>query len=215
MSEGISVPTTVTRSVLTILVPGLIAVAPWLLALVQHTQATFGFDSYPTLAHLMLFASVVVAGSIFEGIGSLFEVYWDKKLCGEMDVEGDWYAYLATKESLVGHRYISRLVTTLYFELSMMLSVPAFIAGASVLTVLRFSSLTRWSLVLSVFIAGAIAYYFYWQARTTHRVLCTTRRELRVRSENTREHTQGGGEAHENHADKRRSGDEASIELEP
>lgn len=183
MSEGIAVPTTVTRSVLTILVPGLIAVSPWLLALVQHTQATFGFDKYPTLAHLMLFASVVVAGAIFEGVGSLFEVWWDRKLCGEMDVEGDWYAYFATKESLVGHRYISRLVTTLYFELSMMLSVPTFIAGASVLAVLRFSSLTWWSLVLFGGFALLVAYYFYWQASTTHRVLCTTRRELRARSE--------------------------------
>jgi hypothetical protein len=190
MSEGIAVPTTVTRSVLTVLVPGLIAVAPWLLTLVQHTQATFGFDKYPTLAHLMLFASVVVVGSIFEGVGSLLEVYWDKKLCSEMDVEGDWYSYLATKDSLVGHRYISRLVTTLYFELSMMLSVPTFIAGASVLAVLRFSSLTWWSLIL--FGAGAItvACYFYWQANTTHRVLCTTRRELRVRSERLSTQTQ-------------------------
>jgi hypothetical protein len=183
MSEGMAVPTTVTRSVLTVLVPGLIAIAPWLLALVQHTQATFGFDKYPTLAHLMLFASVVVAGSIFEGVGSLFEVHWDKKLCGEMDVEGDWYSYLATKDSLVGHRYISRLVTTLYFELSMMLSVPTFIAGASALAVLRFSSLRWWSLILSGAVAISVAYYFYWQAKTTHRVLCITRRELRARSE--------------------------------
>lgn len=44
MAEGIAAPTTVTRSILTVLVPGLVAVTPWLLALVQHTQATFGFD---------------------------------------------------------------------------------------------------------------------------------------------------------------------------
>lgn len=215
MSEGIAVPTTVTRSVLTILVPGLIAVAPWLLALVQHTQATFGFDSYPTLAHLMLFASVIVAGSIFEGVGSLFEVCWDKKLCSEMDVEGDWYAYLATKESLVGHRYISRLVTTLYFELSMMLSVPTFVAGASVLAILRFSSLTWWSLILSAVIAALVAYYFYWQASTTHRVLCITRRELRARSVRLGPLTQGNPETVESSARERESGDGVSIELDP
>lgn len=67
MAEGIAIPTTISRSVLTVLVPGLVAIAPWLLALVQHTQATFGFDKYPTLAHLMLFASIVVTGSVFEG----------------------------------------------------------------------------------------------------------------------------------------------------
>ncbi|RDI96798.1 hypothetical protein DVT68_20045 [Dyella solisilvae] len=182
MAEGIAIPTTITRSVLTVLVPGLVAVAPWLLALVQHTQATFGFDKYPTLAHLMLFASIVVTGSIFEGIGSLFESRWDGKLAGEMDVEGDWFAYLANKQSPVGHRYLSRLVTTLYFELAMVFAAPTFVAGAMTLTTLRFPSLPWWIHLLFVVTGLAVAAYFYWQASKTHRALCVTRRELRSRA---------------------------------
>jgi hypothetical protein len=181
MAEGIAIPTTISRSVLTVLVPGLVAIAPWLLALVQHTQATFGFDKYPTLAHLMLFASIVVTGSVFEGIGSFFESRWDGKLAGEMDVEEDWFAYLASKESPVGHRYISRLVTTLYFELAMVLAAPSFVAGAMTLAVFRFPSLPWWIHVIFGVLGVAIAAYFYWQAGKTHRALCVTRKELRAR----------------------------------
>jgi hypothetical protein len=185
MSEGFALPTTITRSVQTVLVPGLIADAPLLLAIVQHTSATFGFDKYPTLAHVMLFACVVVTGSIFEGLGSFFEAHWDERLSKEMDIEGDWYAYLASKETPVGHRYLSRLVTTMYFELSMMFSVPIFFIGLCVLACLRFPEciFICTSIFFCAIFAAVSARYFHWQAKKTHKILCVTRQQLRRRLE--------------------------------
>ena len=39
-------PASLDRVVLTVLVPGLVTITSWLLALVQHTDATLGFKEY-------------------------------------------------------------------------------------------------------------------------------------------------------------------------
>lgn len=172
-------PTDLSRSLLTVLIPGLVALAPWVLALVQHTPATFGFQSYPTLAHALLFAGVVVTGSIFQGLASILEVRWDKRLGHKFMVEADWYAYLASTDTPVAHRYISRLVTSLYFEIAMLQASVVFFVGVAVLGALRFPELAC-AISISAFIAAALAVaFFWWQGRMTHHALCRTRHELR------------------------------------
>ena len=178
-------PTDLSRSLLTILIPGLIAIAPWLLLVVQRTNATLGFGEYPTIANALVFSCVVVVGSFCEGMGTLIESRWDTMRCKTLDVYGDWYAYLASTESPVGNRYLSRLVTSMYFELSMFFAVPPFIAGCTYLGILRFPELNN--LILG---AGAITIllslrYFWWQAYRTHDALCVTRQKLRELSKKT------------------------------
>src|SRR5688572_3098080 len=133
-------PMTLTRSLLTVLIPGLIAIAPWLLMLVQHTSATLGFKEYSTLANALVFASAAVAGSFFEAQGTRFELAWDKERESEFSVQENWYAYLArnVEREPVAYRYLSRLVTTLYSELAMIFAAPCFFLGACVLASLRF-----------------------------------------------------------------------------
>ena len=63
---------------LTVFVPGIVAISPWLLALVQHTDATLGFKEAPTLAHTLLFAVVAVVGTICQGFGTFVERTWDR-----------------------------------------------------------------------------------------------------------------------------------------
>ena len=123
-----------------VLVPGLVAVAPWLLALVQYTRATLGFDFNSPLAFALIFSLVTVVGSIIEGIDTFIEVRWDKQRETQYSVDENWYCYLSQKldHEPVGFRYLSRLATTLYFELSMLCAAPPFIAGAGLLCVLRF-----------------------------------------------------------------------------
>jgi hypothetical protein len=181
------VPTTLSRSLLVILIPGAIAVAPWLLMLVQYTSATLGFDDYTSLGNAVLFAAAAVSGTILEEFGSFIEVRWDREREKTLDVKENWYRYLARgfDHEPVGYRYLSRLATTLYFELSMMFATPIFIAGATILAALRFHGFDFWIAVAGVasFIAAFI--FFRWQARCTHETICTTRAELNRRLSRT------------------------------
>ncbi|HET7163166.1 MAG TPA: hypothetical protein VFI32_10910 [Rhodanobacteraceae bacterium] len=174
------IPTSLTRSTVTVLVPGIVALSPWVLALVQHTQATFGFKGYPTLAHSLLFASVIVAGVVCDGLGSFIEAKWDDMRDDDLDVEENWYKYLSMvfEREPVGYRYLSRLVTALYFELSMLFAVPIFMFGACVLAWLRFPAFRVASVICTIVCIVGAALFFLWQAYTTHGVICTTRREL-------------------------------------
>lgn len=174
---------TLTRSLLTILIPGLVAVSPWLLALVQNTSATLGFDKYPSLANALLFALVAVIGSVVEGFGTVLEARWDREREAEYSVKENWFSYLAHQfdKEPVGYRYISRLVTALYFELSMLLAVPLFLIGGCVLASLRFTDYWCIFAVTTAFAVAVATYYLRWQARCTHKALCETRRELNSR----------------------------------
>lgn len=176
-------PITLTRSLLTILIPGLIAIAPWLLALVQNTKATLGFGEFSTLGTAFVFASAAVVGSLFENCGTFMEIAWDTEREQEHSVKENWHQYLSRtfEREPVGYRYLSRLVTSLYFELSMLFAVPSFIVGGFVLASLRFTN--YWPLIGIVALGSAMitGYYFHLQARATHLVLCKTRAELNRR----------------------------------
>ena len=56
-------PMTLTRSLLTVLIPGLVFIAPWLLMLVQHTEATLGFSEFQAFGfigerlHILVFTA--------------------------------------------------------------------------------------------------------------------------------------------------------------
>lgn len=174
---------TLTRSLLTILVPGIVAISPWLLALVQNTSATLGFDKYPSLANALVFAAAAVVGSVCEGFGTTVEAGWDKEREGEYSIKENWHAYLAHRFETepVGYRYLSRLVTALYFELSMLFAVPSFLFGGFILASLRFPEQWIVFALLTLLALVASGYYLHWQARCTHRVLCETRQELNRR----------------------------------
>jgi hypothetical protein len=158
-------------------------VAPWLLALVQYTKATLGFDSNTSLGNLVLFGAAAVAGTVLQELGTFVEVRWDREREEALAVDENWFSYLSRtlEHEPVGYRYLSRLATTLYFELSMMVATPVFFAGATVLAVRRFPDLSILLSVSGMAALGISLAFFRWQARTTHETLCKTRRELNKR----------------------------------
>lgn len=179
-----AIPTALTRSTVTILVPGTVALSPWLLLLVQHTSATLGYKEYATLANAMVLAAVIVTGSICEGLGTFIELNWDCKRESELDIKENWHKYLSRvfEKEPVGFRYLSRLVTTMYFELSMLVATPFFLAGSGVLAYLRFPQ-HAWLAAITALAASIVsAWFFWWQASKTHRVICETRREIMRRA---------------------------------
>lgn len=173
-------PLTLTRSLLVVLVPGIVAVSPWLIWVVKEWgNAANVYQAFPNLITAFLFAIVVVLGSIFEGLGTLLEVRWDKERETAYDVTKNWYVYLSRTYTTepVGYSYISRAVTTLYFELSMVWATSLFFLGCTVL-VLSAEGVNRfvWFGLFGCAIVSPI--YFWWQARCSHQLLCETRQRL-------------------------------------
>ena len=175
-------PMNLSRSLLTILIPGLVATAPWLLVLVQHTSATLGFDTNPTIANALVFALVAVVGSMCEGLGTYREAKWDAKLESKYSVQEHWHRYLAYRgeREPIAFRYLSRLVTTLYFELSMFFAVPFFILGACALAALRFPQHQSLFVISAIGLTPLSMWFFDYKARQTHEGMCKVRMHLNL-----------------------------------
>jgi hypothetical protein len=174
-------PLNLTRSILSIIIPGGVAVAPWLV-LVHSGWPNFSslYSEFPLLFNGVIFGVVVILGTVFESFGSAKEVRWDKKLEEELGVTENWYRYLArtVDPEPVAHRYVSRLVTNLYFELTMKYATMMFALGASLIALFsgsRFNILAAIGLIVS---GLALSFFFETQAKKSHRVLCETRKEL-------------------------------------
>jgi hypothetical protein len=169
-------PLTLTRSILGILVPGVVASAPWLLLLLKQPQIQTLYKSLELPFSVLLLVTSVVAGALCDGIGSHIEASLDAERESAYDIKKNWYAYLAKtpQSEPVGFRYISRLATTLNFELSMLTAMPMFLLGCSVWWGSSDAVPVASCLILIVASVG----YFRWQVRCTHEVLCETRQQL-------------------------------------
>jgi predicted transporter len=174
-------PTDLTRSLLVVLIPGAIGSAPWLFWLLLITQ---GYpERYSTIANVVGFGVAVILGLFFETLGTWIELGWDKEKDEKFQIKENWYIYLSRCSSPepVGHRYLSRLVTGLYFELTMMVAVVPFSIGATALLFMRFPEQREVFLPLVALGAAALVIYFWYNARVTHELLCKTRLELNQR----------------------------------
>jgi len=177
-------PVTLTRSILVVIIPALVALAPWALWVTSKIEG-FGdvYKTYATLINASLIGLAIIVGSVFEGALPHLEVRWDKERENEYAVKENWFSYLAKQCSAepVGFRYLSRMVTTMYFELSMSIAAPVSLLGLAVLAYDHAPCLWAWLSVVCVMLAFAAAYFFYWQAKCTHKVLCETRKEINAR----------------------------------
>lgn len=180
-------PITLTRTILVVLIPGGIALIPWILWILMGMDTSSGdsfYHSYSIPINLCFFAAVVIAGTILEGINTHIELQWDNQREEEFSVTENWYAYLccALPNEPVVFRYITRMVTTMYFELGMTWASLSFGLGLSAITCERkpefFQAYALLAIVLSLVFAG----YFFWQAKTSHKVLCRVRKEFNERS---------------------------------
>ena len=179
-------PLNLSRSLLTIILPGVVATAPWLLLLlvsIPELQPWYEIHAFPM--HVAAFAIAVTAGALFEGIGSYVECVWDHAkgkeevpMAPDGDwVQRDWHAYLSRAfgdDEPVAYRYISRKVTALYFEFGMMMAIPCGLIGLGVLAQILVSDrvLAPWIFMTLAILA---AFIFRKFAADTHDVLCETR----------------------------------------
>jgi hypothetical protein len=174
-------PLTLTRSLIVVLVPGIVSIAPWAFWFAMNAPRTTSvYDTHQVAGNALLFAVVVIVGSVMEGIGSRLEVKWDRKREPEFKVQENWYNYLSLTLSAepVGFRYLSRCVTTMYFELSMVLASASLLLGIAAVLVTLDWEWKYWTACILAVLAGCVAWFFYSEAHDTHGVLCKVRQEL-------------------------------------
>jgi hypothetical protein len=182
---GKDMPTTLTRSLLVVLIPGLIASAPWLLFLIQFAPDTLKLvEHWQPLAYAALFALIAVVGSLIEGLGTYLEHWWDNEREKIYDVREQWFKYLSHQldPEPVGYRYVARMVTTMYFELGMLFASAIFALGSGFAVAHIYPERRCVILGVASLVSLACIWYFRLQARETHLVLCKTRKEINERT---------------------------------
>lgn len=175
-------PINLTRSILVVLIPGVVSVAPLLLLLVAYVPEILSHaGSFSAITNVACFALVCILGLVCESFGTWLEVAWDKEREETYAVKENWHKYLArsVNPEPVGYRYLSRRATTMYFELSMFFASILFCIGAFILSCLYFQKIGYVATVLLFSIA--ISLFFYINAKKTHEVLCDTRKAINER----------------------------------
>lgn len=157
------------RVLATLIAPGAVALVPWLLvagkAYPEFSLWLFAGDAL-SIAALALW--IFCTGMVLENFGSRLELRLDR----EHDIDQKaWESYLQQKrDELVGHGYISSLVTRLKFELGMVFALPL---AAAALGILAFCQNGMPHVPAAILIPSGLfgAYYFRREAgKTAHRL---------------------------------------------
>lgn len=157
------------RIIAGVVIPGTVALVPWLLVVAQ-TYPTFGdwIFSGEILPNAALVIMVFGSGMFLENFGSRLEVFFDRE--NKMNEEA-WSRYLRQPQGeLVGHGYISSLVTRLKFELGMVFALPI---AAVALAILAFcqNGMPREPAAFLILCGLFVAYYLRREAgETAHRL---------------------------------------------
>jgi len=181
-------PLSLSRPLVTIIIPGIVATAPGLLLLLYyHPQLGSIYKEYTWPTNVCCFALVVVVGSLIESCMTYLERRWDGRVkepdqnAAEDWVSQNWYDYLARRfgnTEPVGYRYLSRTVTAMYFELSMALAVPIALLSIGYLLVQIGDS----GIAIVLFVGSPIALFVLVKsARDTHDLLCRVRQKINIR----------------------------------
>lgn len=120
------------RIIAGVIIPGAVALVPWLLVLAQAYPA-FGdwIFSGEILPNAALVIVVFCGGMFMENFGSRLEVFFDRQHGINYDA---WSRYLRQPQGeLVGHGYISSVVTRFKFELGMIFALPIATVAVAVL----------------------------------------------------------------------------------
>jgi hypothetical protein len=177
-------PVTLTRSLLVVIIPGLIAIAPWVLWLASKIDGIGElYESYATLIHALMLGLAIIVGSILEGLLSRLEVAWDKEREKRYQVRKNWFDYLAHQFNAepVGFRYLARLATSMYFELAMMAASALALLGVALLLIEHAEGAWKAASLILLLFAVLAAQFFFNQAKATHEVLCEGRKEINAR----------------------------------
>ncbi len=177
-------PLTLSRSFLVNVLPGFVAIAPWvILAAVRFPQFAELYGKFSTVVNGALVGAAILVGAILETAMGYIENNWDNKAPKDLTLEEDWYEYLALEvdDKPIGFEYISRKVTSLYFELTMMPASFLFFLGLGFLPKVMFGVASPLYPIGATFLGLAAGWMFKKSAKHSFTVLWKTRKELVTR----------------------------------
>lgn len=175
-------PLTLSRSFLVNVLPGFVAIAPWIILVAVHfPQFATLYEKFSTVVNGALVGAAILVGAVLETAMGYLENRWDEKVPTEAGLEEDWYEYLSIeveKDRPIGFEYISRQVTSLYFELTMIPASFLFFVGVGLLPRVMFHAPSAIYPILGTLAAIASAWMFKKTARHSFDILFRTRKEL-------------------------------------
>lgn len=179
MDLASALKTEILRPLTTLIIPGALAVSPYVALLWIHHPALARFaDSHPTLSGTLLLLLTVAAGHLLEDAGSALERRWDAwRERGNPDHrEARWLPYLQLRipEDRVGQRYLRTLLVRMKFELSLFWALLVFLPGFWMVRM----QVGFWSTGLTAAFTGSILLLMAWVARESY-LSCASLDEVR------------------------------------
>lgn len=168
------------RPLVSLLLPGSLALSTWVIALTwkyPHLRELMSQNHTETAVLLTL--AVTFAGMVIEDLGTRVEVMfddWSDDKSGEQHTQ-NWYAYLRTsfQSDPIGRRYARSLVLRLKFELGAGFGFLFALGGLIWLTFLGLQLIT-FSIIGLLFVIGSLWEFF--ESFETHKLLGEVRAEL-------------------------------------
>jgi hypothetical protein len=167
----------VLRPIVTLVIPGATAIAPWVIVVSYYIPKVAEFwKNHPTAFVAIITACVLSAGLILEDIGASIETFiWNRVADEATKQEWDKYLKLQLKDEIVGQRYLQTILMRLKFELSMPPALVVFAMGLLWIEGLYDTGSGKATLSLSGIVFG-IAVYLFYEAIQSVQLLANTRR---------------------------------------
>lgn len=168
----------VLRPITTWVIPGSIAIAPYILILGSYVPRVMHFwDAHEAAGTAVITICVLTAGLILDNVGASIESnWWDRLLVTKYSNHlNDWdrYLKLRIKDEIVAQRYLKDFVMRMKFELSMAPALLLFWGGLMWLNALYAIWEPRGVLFMSGLLVGGALYFLrasYVSARVLSRV---------------------------------------------
>lgn len=169
------------RPLVTLVVPGATALAPYVILLrVRQFEVRQFWNDHTTSAFLVTALAAITVGLILEGVGARIETAWDARLDKQVKGHTDtWYKYLRLTlvSEPIGQRYLRTITLALKFELAMAAALPLMYVG--LLWLDRSIDLFGWkgAFIIGMLVAVLTAYLLY-ESWSSSKVLSRVRQEL-------------------------------------
>ena len=172
------------RPIVTLVLPGIIAAAPFVVLAVQYYPRLWDFISTESATAVFLgFILAIGFGLISHDLGTNIERAWIDKILEKKDSEymDDWYRYLRctfdNSSPPVGQKYIHDLLLYLWFELNLAVALAIGWIGTLLLQFLS-PVLSPSTFKIITAISVLVIAYLLWEAYNTGKILARVRKEL-------------------------------------
>ena len=153
------------RPVVTLVIPGAVAIGPYIIVTGSYVPRVRVFwDEHPSAFVAIVTIFGIAAGLILEDLGAEIEILWDSLISRNDPQHNEtWKEYLKLelKDEIIGQRYLRIILTWLKFELAMFPALVIFWGGLLWINCLFHVWTAVGFILLSIFILGVAGYLLY------------------------------------------------------